>query len=829
LLNSPVSEFIGEITLNRLLVIYLLVGTGLAQQHPAAPSQLSVKAIFSPGGLTGRVPENVHLSPDGTRVSYILRDDSGENGELWYVDVATGKKDVLVSQSKLANLAPPFSRLSEREKERRTRYSVAQYYWAPDSKQILFDALGQLWLYTLATGTAVQITSSADWAADPHFSPDGSRISFTRKHNLCVANRDGSSLRHLTNDSDNEILNGEVDWIYAEELDVRHNHFWSPDGQQILFLQMDERHVPAYPITDLLAAHATVDMQKYPRPGDHNPEVRLGVVNSGGGKVHWLKLPLGSGKEAGPPQEREIYIPRFGWLSPGFAWVQVLNRAQDRLDLYFVAVETNSAKLVLSEQSPTWVEVNDNFTLIGKNHFLWTSWRDGHTHLYLYSFDGNNPLSQEAKLESQLTRGNFEVFDVAEVDESAKLIYFTANAGDDRRRQLFRVLFDGSGFEQVSREPGTHQTTFGAGGQFYVDIFSDANTPPRLSLCHTDGACKLFWESRSLAAYHLVSPQFVDFHAEDGTLLHGELIMPPELPAGRKIPLLLYAYGGPGAQLVRDVWGGNRFLFNEVLAHQGIAVLSVDNRGSTGRGRAFAEVVRGQFGKTEMKDQLAALDQALERYPIDKDRVGFWGWSYGGTMTLWALTRTNAFKAGIAVAPVTDWREYDSIYTERYLSLPQQNADGYRRSSPVTTASALAGSLLLVQGTGDDNVHVQNTMQMAHALIEAGKRFQLMLYPNKLHSISGAEAQTDMFTRMQQHFERELLGIEPLKTPGNDSIGKWPNDSIRDVFQPLEHRCDLRDVAQPFPEGVDVGVFMGLLARVFRTPVAYVDEPARIL
>jgi hypothetical protein len=181
------------------------------------------------------------------------------------------------------------------------------------------------------------------------------------------------------------------------------------------------------------------------------------------------------------------------------------------------------------------------------------------------------------------------------------------------------------------------------------------------------------------------------------------------------------------------------------------------------------------------------------------------------------------------VAPVTDWREYDSIYTERYLSLPQQNADGYRRSSPVTTASALAGSLLLVQGTGDDNVHVQNTMQMAHALIEAGKSFQLMLYPNKLHSISGAEAQTDMFTRMQQHFERELLGIEPLKTPGNDSIGKWPNDSIRDVFQPLEHRCDLRDVAQPLPEGVDVGVFMGLLARVFRTPVAYVDEPARIL
>jgi dipeptidyl-peptidase-4 len=651
--------------------------------------------------------------------------------------------------------------LGEREKERRTRYSVAQYYWAPDSKHLLFDALGQLWLYRLDTGTAVQITSSPERAGDPRFSPDGSHIAFIRKHNLFVA-RDGGSLRQLTHDTEDDILNGEVDWVYAEELDARHHYFWSPDSRQILFLQMNESAVPAYPLTDLLPTQPTVDMQKYPKPGDPNPQVRLGVVNANGGKVQWLKLPTESGdKESGLPQARESYIPRFGWLRPGIAWAEVLNRAQDRLDLYFVAVKSNLARLVLSERSPTWVNVDDNFAVVGEHRFLWTSWRDGHTHLYLYSFNGGDPTAQGAKLEAQLTRGAFEVFEVVHVDEQARLAYFTANAGDDRQRQLFRVRLDGSGFEQVSRAAGTHEPKFSPGGKWYVDKFSALMSPPQLSLCRIDGdgACNAFWEARSLAPYNLAPPQLVDFRANDGTVLHGELIMPPERPAGAKVPLVLYPYGGPGAQLVRDVWGGNRFLFNEVLAHEGMAVLSVDNRGSAGRGRAFAGVVRGEFGKTEIQDQLIALGQALERYPVlDKERVGCWGWSYGGSMTLWALTRTTAFKAGVAVAPVTDWRDYDSIYTERYLGLPQENAEGYRRSSPVTTVRDLHGSLLLLHGTGDDNVHLQNTMQMTQAFIDAGKRFQLMLYPRKLHSISGTAAQTDLFTRMEQHFEHELLG-----------------------------------------------------------------------
>jgi len=747
--------------LRHLFVACLLATCVFAQQPPAsAPPQLTVKAIFGPGGLTGSAPQNVTFSPDGTKISYLLRDAVSQRGELWSVDTASGKKSVMIAEGKLANLAPPFSRLSERERERRTRYSVAQYYWAPDSRHILFDALGQFWLYRLDTGTAVEITSSPERASDPRFSPDGSHFAFIRKHNLFVADREGAGLRQLTRDTEEDILNGEVDWLYAEELDVRRNYFWSPDGRQILFLQMNEAAVPAYPIADLIPVQATVDYQKYPKAGDPNPQVRLGVVGAGGGKIRWIKVEVDFGEnQAGPPQLHEPYIPRFGWVRPGIAWVEVLNRAQDRLNLYFVAVDSGAVRLVLSERSPTWVEVDDNFTVAGADRFLWTSWRSGHTHLYLYSFNGANPTGAEAKPEAQLTHGDFEVFDVAHVDETAKLVYFTANAGDDRQRQLFRVHLDGTGFEQVSREPGTHEPTFEPGGKWYTDKFSNSMTPPRLSLCRVGGECNPFWESSSLAAYNLVAPQFVDFKAEDGAVLHGSLIMPPNVPAGTKIPLVLNPYGGPGEQHVRDVWGGNRFLFNELLVHKGVAVLSVDNRGSAGRGRAFAGVVRGEFGKTEIQDQLSALSQALDRYPaLDKSRVGFWGWSYGGTMTLWALTRTTAFKAGVAIAPVCDWHDYDSTYTERYLGLPQQNAEGYRRSSPVTTAAELQGSLLLVQGTGDDNVHLQNTMQMTEAFINAGKQFELMLYPRKLHSISGPAAQTDLFTRIEEHFGRELLG-----------------------------------------------------------------------
>lgn len=755
-------------------IVVLLFSVALWGQQPAAAPQLTVEAIFAEGGLTGRPPETFQWSPDGARLSYVQREDSGERGELMYMDAATGKSAVLVSREKLATLAPPARQLKDdRERERRSRYSVASYHWAPDSQHLLFDSGGQLWYFSLKTGTAVQATASPDPSGDPKFSPDGRSLAYIRKHNLYVHQLDGNSERQLTHDQDEAVLDGEVDWVYAEELDVRSNYFWSPNGSHIAFLQMNETPVPSYPITDFLPTHPTVDFQKYPKAGDANPAVRIGVVDTATGKsLKWITLPPQVREPdptgARPREAKDLYIPRFGWVREGLLWAQTLNRAQDQLDLYFVDVASGRAQLMLSEKSDTWVEVHDNFRILKSGgRFLWSSWRDGHTHLYLYRFEDGSPPAAGATLERQLTRGDFETFGVQAVDENAGVVYFITNEGDARERQLDSVKLDGSDFRRVSREPGTHTANFAPDVRHYADNYSALMIPPLISLCATGGKCQKFWESRSLAAYNLIEPKFVDFKADDGTVLHGLLLAPPGFSAAatHSIPLLLNPYGGPGGQTVRNVWGGTTFLFHQILAREGIALLQVDNRGMGARGQKFTAALRHNFGEVELKDQLTALDQALAtNAALDPKRLGWWGWSYGGYMTLYSLTHSVRFLAGVAVAPVTDWHDYDSIYTERYMGLPKENAEGYKRSSPVNSAANLRGRVLIVHGTSDDNVHMQNTLQMVQALIAAGKPFDLQLYPRKTHGIAGATPRTHLFTRIQRHFEQNLLNTTPVES-----------------------------------------------------------------
>jgi dipeptidyl-peptidase 4 len=735
----------------RLLLAILFTGLSVAQQ-PQGAQQLTIQAIFAQGGVIGHVPETIKWSPDGNKVSYILRDEQGENAQLYYIDVATGKPAVLVASEKLAALAPPVTNIKdERERERRTRYSVAGYHWAPDSKHILFDANGQLWLYALDGGKATPLSSPGDDIGDPKFSSDGTRLSYLRKHNLYVRPVGGSGETALTRDTDGNLLNGEVDWVYEEELDVRSNYFWSPQGGRIAFLQMDETKVPTYPITDFLPQHPSVSQQKYPKVGDPNPQVRIGVVSSSGGNVRWLQL----------TGEKDMYIPRFGWVTEDVMWAMVLNRQQNQLDLYFTDLNSGKSRRVLQETSDAWIDVDDDFKILKSgDKFIWSSWRDGYTHLYLYSFDKNNPLAADAKLNNQITKGNFEVFSVDGIDESAGTIYFTANARDDRQRHLCSVRLDGSNFQVLTAsQPGTHQTRLSPDVKYYVDNFSALLTPPVLSFCKTGGTCNVFWQSRSIDPYHLTAPQWVDFKADDGTTLHGLLYLPPDT-AGRKAPLILNPYGGPHAQFVADHWStGNNLLFNQLLMKDGIAVLQVDNRGMAGRGKKFTAAILRNFGEVELKDQLAALDQALQKFPqLDGTRLGWWGWSYGGFMTLNALTHSDRFKAGVAVAPVTDWHDYDSIYTERYEGLVPAQESAYKKSSPVNFADRLHGHLLEVHGTSDDNVHMQNTIQMINSFIRSEKQFDLLLYPGKTHSISGQVARTHLFTRIRSFFDQELLG-----------------------------------------------------------------------
>ncbi len=734
-----------------------------AAQEAQGTKEITIESIFQEGGILGRGPEALKWSPDGTKVSFVQRDDSGERGALYFVDVATGRRAVLVASEKLTSLAPPASSIKdERKKEAAQRYSIAAYHWAPDSKKLLFDSNGQLWLYTLESGTAIQITASNDGSEDPKFSPEGDRIAYVRKHDLYVRSLDGHNEKALTKDGSDNLLNGEVDWVYEEELYTRSNYFWSPQGKEIAFLQMNEKEVPNYPITDWIPLHPTVDRQKFPQPGDPNPTVRIGVVESGGGKLRWLtaggggtgSLPLGG--------DSNVLIPRFGWVREGMLWAMVLNRVQDHMDLYFVDVHSGKSRLMMTENTDAWIDMHpevDFRILPGGDRYLWTSWRDGHNHIYLYQFDKENPLGADAKLVAQLTHGDWEVESINSVDEPQGVVYFLANEGDWRQENVYAVGLDGKNFRRVSKENGTHSADFDPkNAKYYVQRYSALMTPPSISLCTVDGKCNTFWKSRSVD-YSLLTPRFVDFKAADGTtILQGELLMPAGGPmiSGGKVPLIVNPYGGPAAQTVRDSWIGYD-LFDQVLARRGFAVLHVDNRGMGNRGKAFALPIKHHLGDVELADQIAAVKQALQQFPqLDGSRIGFWGWSYGGYFTLYALEHSDMFKAGVAVAPVSDWRNYDTIYTERYMGLPKENEDGYKKSAPVNFAADLHGKLLEVHGTSDDNVHMQNTIQMVNAFINAGKQFQLMLYPRKTHGIAGYQARTHLFHLIQDHFEEVL-------------------------------------------------------------------------
>ncbi len=725
----------------------------------AAPKQLTIEQIVS--GITGRAPDGIQWSPDGSKVSFVQRDED-ERGELWYMDASTGEKKVLVSEGKLAQLAPPASRIhDERQKEWVTRYHVAAYMWAPDSKHLLFDAQGQLWYYSLDTGTAVQITSSSDASGDPKFSPDGTRLAFVRNHNVYVHPVSGQEGERLVtrvekeknketdqSKAEDNILNGEVDWLYAEELSVRSNYFWSPEGREILFLQTDETQVPTYPITDWLPTHARVDEEKYPVPGDPNPVVRLGVVGANGGKIRWLKL----------TDDADSYVPRFGWIREDWAWAEVLNRKQNVMDLCFIDTKSGKSRKVVTEaETDAWVNVNDDFRILKSgDHFLWTSWRDGHTHIYLYHFNPTDPLAADASVERQLESGDYEVLGIDGVDEAAGTLFFTANKGDPRQEKIFSVKLDGSEMTSISPEAGSYTAIFSNDGKHFVQTHSATLEPPRISLCVPEGACQEIWNSRSVADYDLAAPKALEFKADDGTVLYGSLILPREADEKTPIPLIVHIYGGPVGQTVKNAWEGNNALFHQMLVREGFAIFSVDNRGTPNRGKKFATAIRLQFGGIELKDQLTALDQLFAQFPqLDRTRTGIWGWSNGGSMTLYALTHSDRFKAGIAGAPVTNWRDYDSTYTERYLGLPKDNPSAYD-DSMVSAAGNLHGSLLLVHGTSDDNVHFQNTVQMMDALIRAGKQFRLMLYPGKTHGVSGTDEQTQMYHMMEDFWNKEL-------------------------------------------------------------------------
>jgi len=739
-----------------------------AQKTPTAPVKkpLKLEEIFSEAGLTGRMPTQMRWSPDGKRLTYILQEDEGEKRDLWVVEAETGEKRVLVSYEQLTKLAPPAEQLAadERERERLLRYAVAAYVWAPDSKQILFTSAGRLYLYDLASGESKPLAAAKRGVGDPKFSPDGKWVSFVYEHDLWLVPAAGGQEKPLTRGGSELVLHGDLDWVYPEEFGIRTGYHWSPDGKRIAFLELDQQQVPTYPISDLVPVEAPVDLQRYPKAGDPNPRARVGVVG-----IEWAERGGASVTDVLWLDRAAEYTPRFGWIDAGRAWVQLLDRAQRELELVAFDVESGKSKTLLVERAPDWINITDDMNILAeREEILWASERTGYNHLYLYGFDGT--LKRTVDFEVK-TEAYWEVTEVEGVDEKggpdaigAGWVYYTSTEDNVLGSNLYRVKLDGSGHERLTTDEGTHGITLNGAADAYVDTYSALGRPPEIRVHHLpSGRVTTVHRAKAVDEHEMVKPELLELKAADGALVRGLLFKPKEEPAKKgkkaaqkKYPVVMYVYGGPHAPTIRDAWGGARYLFHQYLAQEGFVVLQVDDRASSILGHKHEAALNRAYGPTALADHRVAVEWLKQQAWADAERLAIYGWSGGGFSTCFALTHSDLFKVGISGAPVTDWHLYDSIYTERYMGLPQQEKEAYEKTSCVTAAGKLSGRLLLIHGTSDDNVHIQNTVQLIHALVEAGKPYDLLIYPQKTHSIRPAKTQLHLWRTVAEYLKKHL-------------------------------------------------------------------------
>jgi dipeptidyl-peptidase-4 len=713
-----------------VLIVATITGTAQTKQR------LTLESIFG-GALSAPAPSELRWNPDGRRLAYLMPE--GEGRSLWVLDTVTGERAQVLSPLQMREMAPSPDEagLNERERTRWNRYSLASYHWAPDGNRILLASGGRLFVYDLSSKASRLLAPSKSGLRDPLFSPDGKWISFVCQHDLWAVPSDGGEEKRLTSGGSELLLHGEPDWVYQEEFNVNTGYQWAPDSRHIAFLELDENAVPVYPLVALADFQATVDLQRYPKAGDPNPRARVGIVNLENGRTAWI-------------DRIAEYIPRINWADSESAVVQLLNRGQNELTLVEITPDTGESRVILTERDPDWLDVgNDLKFLDGGRQFLWTSDRTGFRHIYLYDRNG--------KLVRQITQGDWVVHEIAGVDESGGWIYYLSNESSVIGRDLFRIPEDGSKSERITSGAGTHSIRMNPQATAHVDSFSSLNRMEEICVHDlSSGKGIELHLPKPLEQYHLVAPEMSEVKTPDGATVRILLHKPPKLEPNKKYPVLVYAYGMPGVPTIQDAWPGNRGLFHQFLAQEGYVVALVDDRSSSIPGHRYAVVAHHKVGPVAAQDHAVAV-QYLKSLPyVNGEAMGIWGWSGGGFTATYHLTHTDLFKVGIAAAPVTDWRLYDSIYTERYMGLPAEASDAYESVSSVAAAADYRGRLLLVHGTQDDNVHPQNTLQFAQALIRNQKQFDLMIYPGKTHGIAGTAESTHLYTMIYEFLKRNL-------------------------------------------------------------------------
>ena len=764
-----------RLSLYPLALVVAGLGSTLAAQRPATDTTLlTVDRIFaSPEFRLGSLSALAWLS-DGAGYTTLERaagggGDGGGGGktgqDLVRYDAETGLKTILVPASRLV---PPGDS---------TPLEVEEYSWSPDGRRLLIftnskqvwrtNTRGDYWVLDLAGWTLKKLGGNGPGSTlmFAKFSPDGGRVGWVRygEYNIYVEDIASGKMTQLTHDGSRTTINGTFDWVYEEEFGLQDGWRWNPDGQSIAYWQLDATGVRDFlldDVTDSLYAF-TIPVQ-YPKAGQSNSAGRAGVVSVSGGETRWLNMP-------GDP--RNNYIARMEWVpAKGRSKelvIQHMNRLQDTLHVMLADAQSGQARTLFTEADVPWVEHFDQLRFLndGKD-ILWMSERSGWSQLYLVPRDGGAPRP--------LTSGEFDVFGVVRVDTIGKWIYYVASPDNPMQRYLYRINYAKRGPAQritPQGEPGWHNYSLSPTGRYAVHTYSRFGVPPTISLVSLPDNHMLRTLvdnaplKAKLATLRLGATEFRQVDIGNGIKLNAAFIKPPNFDStgGARYPVFFYVYGGPGSQTVTDNWGGQNYLWYQMLAQRGYIVASVDNRGTGARGKAWRKIIYKQLGVIETQDQAAAA-RAIGRLPfVDSTRIGIWGWSYGGFMTLNVLTQApDVYRMGIAVAPVTHWKYYDTIYTERYNGLPQDNAAGYDKGSPLTYAKNLKGRLLIVHGSGDDNVHFQNTEAMVNALIEANRPFSLMVYPNRNHGIYGGNTRQHLYTLLTKFVEENL----PAATTG---------------------------------------------------------------
>ncbi|QBN18897.1 S9 family peptidase [Flavobacterium nackdongense] len=721
---------------NKINLLFLLLLTSVFAQQ-----KITVEAIYT-GQFQPKGMVELQSMKNTNQYTVLNFDQASRSLQIDVFDFATLKK---------------VSTLIDTKNQSKLFGGIDSYAFSSDEKKVLIanntnpiyrhSFTADYFLYDIETKELYKVLEQVQ---EPSFSPDRKKIAYVKENNIFIYDIASKTNAQITTDGKkNEIINGITDWVYEEEFAFVSAFDWSADSKKIGFIRFDESQVPEFSMSifskDL---YPKIETFKYPKAGEKNSTVSL----------HLYNVDSKTTKKVDLSQYNDFYIPRIEWTKDAnILSAKILNRHQDNLDLLFVDGTTGATKVVFNEKDKSYIDFidKDNLTFLENNNFIWTSEKDGFNHIYQYDKTG--------KLINQVTKGNWEVTEYYGFDEKTKSVFYQSTENGSINRDVYRISLDGKNKTRLSQNLGTNAATFSPNFQYFINSFSSASQPTTFTLndSKTGKQIQVIENNEALATklkdYNLPKKEFFVLKTERGNELNAWIIKPKDFEPSKKYPVFMYQYSGPGSQQVNNEWNSHDDYWFMMLAQQGYIVACVDGRGTGFKGADFKKVTYKQLGKYEVEDQIDAA-KVLGNYPyVDKSRIGIWGWSYGGFMSSNCILKGNdVFKMAIAVAPVTNWRFYDSVYTERYMQTPQENPSGYDDNSPINFVSKLKGKYLLIHGSGDDNVHVQNSMQMMEALIQANKQFDSQIYPDKNHGIYGGKTRIQLFNKMTTFIQNNL-------------------------------------------------------------------------